>query len=346
MQIDLLNKRLIEYVEDDTYSIGLSSGKMGWCIYFYHLARLESNVQYEQIAERLLDLVTSQLSDMMDITVDSGLSGIALGIRHLIKGQFIAGEINDVLKEVDEVIFKKLAFLPKETTTKHIPKVDLLHLLYYLYVRYTDQTTSNSRFIYQELIIHSLELFLYDLHLGFFKDYFTFSTQYFHTPLFLFIIGKLYDLNIYSDRIEKILQEYCIPILSLFPLSAGNRLYLLWGLLKIRNILPDHQKKVVEQIDRLRASIQVVEMVEQEFHDQDIYMTNGLSAIYYLLVDLQNNDPDYSIVFDHFLFYRKMEASQAWNSMMKEDFYFQKYCRFYEGYPLAYLTFLKIRNAL
>ena len=49
-QIKTLNKKLISSI-DKRYQSNLTDGKMGLCIYFYHLSRWESNSEYKQVAE-------------------------------------------------------------------------------------------------------------------------------------------------------------------------------------------------------------------------------------------------------------------------------------------------------
>lgn len=103
--IDILNTKLLSSV-NDSYPIGLVNGKLGLCIYYFYLSRWEDKDEFKQIAENLLGDVVSQLSETMDITVETGLAGIAIGISHLIKEKFIGGDINVVLEEVDNSIFR------------------------------------------------------------------------------------------------------------------------------------------------------------------------------------------------------------------------------------------------
>ena len=99
-QIDILNTKLISSLSD-TYLIRLFDGKMGLCIYYYYLSCWEEKDEYKQIAEKLLDDVAGHLSVTEDVTVDTGLAGIAIGISHLVKEKFIAGDVNEILEEVD-----------------------------------------------------------------------------------------------------------------------------------------------------------------------------------------------------------------------------------------------------
>jgi hypothetical protein len=250
-QIDTLNRELISLM-DDKYPIDLTNGKMGFCIYYYYLSRWEEKEDFKQIAEKLLDDVVSNLSEEMNISVESGLAGIAMGISHLVKEKYIDGDINEILEDVDSYILKRLLFLETNDTKNQIPKAELIHLLYYLYFRYTEQTSADDKYIFQELMIKIIELFKHNLHADFFNENFSFSLQNYHLPAFLYIIGKIYNLNIYKDRIAKILEEFMHQILSTIPVLHANRLYLLWGLIHIKPCLPDYKKEIDSHIHLLK----------------------------------------------------------------------------------------------
>lgn len=343
-QIKELNNRLFSLVKNG-YPIGLATGRMGLCIYYYYLSRWEENKEYKLIAESLLDDIISQLSEIADVTVESGLAGIAIGISHLIEEKFIEGDINEILEEVDNVIFKKLAFLIYKDTRKHIPKVDLIHLLYYLYMRYKEQVSADNQFVFQELIIKTIEMFKEDLNADFFNEYFSFSLRDFHLPFFLYIISKIYDLNIYNDRISKILEEYINQILSMYPLSHANRLYLLCGLVCIKPYLSGYYKKEIDsRVQLLKDNIDIDYIVNTEFGNQEIYVTNGLSSVYILLFYLQKKNPSYSIDYDPQLFFSRISTSEAWNALQSKDFYFRRYIQLFDGFPGVCLVLLHIKK--
>jgi Lantibiotic modifying enzyme len=143
--IETLNNKLTESI-DDINLPGLSTGKMGLSIYFYYLSRWERKDEYKQVADKLLNEVVNNLSNRMELSVESGLAGIASGIRHLVIEKFIEGDINELLEEVDSRIFKLLAFLKNDESK--LPKQKIIQLLYYLYIRYKDQLSLGDKFHY------------------------------------------------------------------------------------------------------------------------------------------------------------------------------------------------------
>jgi hypothetical protein len=196
-QTDVLNNMLLSLI-DDTYPIGLFDGKMGLCIYYYYLSRWEEKEEFKQIAEKLLDDVLENLSETMDVSVEFGLAGTAVGISHLVKEKFIGGDINEILEDVDSNIFKRLAFMGNKYTENQIPKSVLIQLLYYLHLRHTEQLTSDGKYIFQELTIKTIEIFKHNLQADFFNEHFSFSVRNFHLPFFLYTISEIYNLNIYN----------------------------------------------------------------------------------------------------------------------------------------------------
>ena len=347
--IDILNRKLISSMNDKS-PIGLSNGKMGMCIYFYYLSRWEEQEEYKQIAEKLLDDIvfdlseTNDISKMTDITVEYGLTGIAIGISHLVKENFVKGDINEILEDIDSNIFKKLAFLSNEESKDQIPKVALIQILCYLYLRYTEQTSPGGKYIFQELIIKIIELFKNNLQFSFFKEQFSFSVQNFHLPLFLYIFSKIYDLNIYNGRIIRILDEFANQVLSSIPVLHANRLYLLWGLLCIKPCMIDHQKEMESHINLLKKQIDIGRIIHTELKNQDIYLMDGLPLVYIILYSIRNKYPEYGIKFNPQLFYNKIKKSEAWNVLLNKEPYFYRYQGLFNGFTGANLVLSHIKK--
>jgi len=294
-KIEVLNSKL-SAITNEKYPIDLTSGKMGLCIYFYYLSRWEKNDEYTKVAEKLLNDVINLLSDKMEINVENGLAGIALGISHLVKEKYVTGDINEILEDVDSRIYKSLAFLSSEDS--RYPKPSLLHLLYYLYIRYTEQINPDSHYIFRELIIKIIEMFCKDLKTDFFNERFSFSLQNYLSPLFLYMVSKLYEIKTYEDRINRILDEVWNLIASPLPILQSNRLYLLWGLLHIKPYIPKYQNEIAHRLRILKDNIDIENILNIEMKNQDIYLINGVSTIYILLFSIQVKFPAYKIDYD------------------------------------------------
>lgn len=108
--IHILNGTLISSLNDTDIPLGLADGKMGICIYFYILSRYEKNKEYENIAENILDEIFKNIDKTTSIDVRTGITGIGLGITYLIKNKHVDGNINIILKDIDDTVFKNISY--------------------------------------------------------------------------------------------------------------------------------------------------------------------------------------------------------------------------------------------
>lgn len=323
---------------DESYPVGLVHGQMGISIYFYHLFQIEKDDSYKRIAEQLLDDALDKLSSEPSISVESGLAGIALGITHLIKSDFVEGNINELVEDIDNLIFKQLVFSP---TNLSLPKDELLHLLFYLYVRLKDQTDDDGKYIFQELIIKVLNVFVLNLKGDFFKEYYSFSVYHYHLPTFIYICSKLLELDFYNDRIYKIVKAFEPMILSRLPFLHANRLYLLCGTLSLLPYMDNPQWK--EYATLLHKEFSLNHLFEKEMKNKHIFISNGLSMIYILLNYLNKNYPEYKIDYSPQMFYDKIIASEAWKSF-NQDYYFNIHQGLVNGFPGVQLVLSHIQK--
>lgn len=338
VNIKELNKALLRSI-DKSYPIGLTNGTMGLSIYFYHLSRIENNEDYKVIADQLLDDTLNRLSFDSPIQVENGLAGIALGVTHLIKNSFVEGNVNELLENIDNSIFKNIAFIQSNSSYK---KEELLHLLYYLYVRLIKQTEENHIYIFQELIIKVINIFVTELSDQFFDESFSFSVYNFHLPLFTYICACLLKENFYNNRIYKILEEYEPKILSKFPVLHANRLYMLCGMLPLIPYMKNPKWKL--HADLLYKEIKLQTIFDKEMLNKHIFVSNGLSFIYILLFYINNNHLKYQICYNSFDFYNRINVSEAWESLSKHDYFFEAHQGLLQGFPGVHLVLLHIQT--
>ena len=327
---------------EEQFPMDLAYGKMGVCIYLYSLSRWEGKEEYRQVAEKLLDEVLANISKTKEISVEKGLAGIVIGLCHLVREKFVGGDINEILDEVDSHIFKTLAFMSAETS--YLSKSTIIHLLYYLQLRYTEQDSADNKYLFQELIIKMIEMFQQNLKADFFDEPFSFSALDWLPPQLLYVASKIYALNIYSNRITKILEDIIRKVLSTVPALQANRLYLLFALASIRQYLPDHEKALDSHIHLLKERIDVAHIMNVECKEQDVYVKDGLSFVYMLLYLIQKEYPEYGIDFNPQAIYDRIRNSEAWNSLNNREYYHYLRKGLFDGFPGAYLVLLHIKK--
>lgn len=86
--------------------LSLFHGKTGIVLFFYKYAQYTRNPVYEEFAGELLDELFSEIHDNMGVDFENGLSGIGWGILYLLQNQFITGNPNDILEDIDRRIME------------------------------------------------------------------------------------------------------------------------------------------------------------------------------------------------------------------------------------------------
>ncbi|WP_291592641.1 glycoside hydrolase family protein [Bacteroides sp.] len=89
------------------YDLGLLNGKMGIAFFFYHYARYQKESLYEVLAGNLIEEICDNLHDNMPVTIDKGLCGIAWGICTLLEQDFLDGDADEVLNDIDHKIMER-----------------------------------------------------------------------------------------------------------------------------------------------------------------------------------------------------------------------------------------------
>ena len=336
-QIDSLNKHLIGSLHT-SYPFGLAHGKMGLLIYLYHLYDYTQEAIYKEKAERLLDdLLENDLSKNAELTVEEGLCGVALGLDYIVKKQFVDGDINDLLSGIDDLLFKKLVFGNMES---RYSLSQLIHFLYYIYKRLEIQTNDNERFPFEGLAIKLVNQLADLIDASFFEESYTFSIYQYHVPILMKTLSCLIQYDFYKDRIQKVLEQLSLYMFSHLPHLHLNRLYLLWGILPLRNCSPDWQRYVNE----LRKSINLDIIYNRETKGKDIYISNGYASLYFLLEGLKRDFPEYTIPFNPHLIYDRIISSDAWDALMENEYYYNIHRGLLNGFPGTVLALLNIKQ--
>ncbi len=102
----LLNKivqHLILYTSSLS-DLGLLSGKMGVCIFFYRYARHTGITRYADFAGELLDEIYAEINTGITKDFGSGLAGICWGIEYLTREGFVEADADEILCDMDPLI--------------------------------------------------------------------------------------------------------------------------------------------------------------------------------------------------------------------------------------------------
>ena len=114
--------------------LGLFHGKMGVVLFFANYSRFTKELLYDDLCSELLDEVCLEMHDSIPIDFENGLCGIAWGIDYLLKNQFLEGDSNDMLAEIDQKIMERDPL----RITDFSFKTGLMGILYYVLCRYSN----------------------------------------------------------------------------------------------------------------------------------------------------------------------------------------------------------------
>lgn len=311
--ITTLNSRLSTLLTDNSIPLGLSSGKMGLCIYFYYIGRKYLSKENAKIAEELLDEIFAEIHSIKNIDIEHGLSGIGLSINYLIKNNYVQGNENEILKDIDDEIFKQIS----SDRSDHDVSI-LIQILYYIYIR-KQSSKKESDILFNELAIHiintlhsKVELILTERHHMF---SFNINTP---LPLFLFALSKIYELNIYNYKVKRILNEIIPFILTKYSSLDSKRLHVLWGVSSINQYVKN--ESLTEYCDLLRSQINVSRLLE-EFPNKNIFLKDGISGLCLLILLLNNDEKQKLPIKDFYSATKKrIETSLVWEQISNTSY--------------------------
>lgn len=81
--------------------LGLYHGKMGIVLFFAHYAKYTSHVVYDEFANELFYEIYKEIHAEYPFNFENGLCGIGWGIEYLCHNNFLDGDCNDILYEID-----------------------------------------------------------------------------------------------------------------------------------------------------------------------------------------------------------------------------------------------------
>ena len=292
----------------ETNGLNIETGKMGICLYFFLLSNNSKNENYKLWAEKLLDEIYEQFDQKLYEKSISDLIQIGIGIDFLIKQKYVDGNINQILMNIDNTLFKWM------TSTKNPQKLTfetfgIFYIFYYLSIRLERlKPQSDSIFLMEELTIKAFNDVYVSLNSAFYDEPLLFNLSSYKLPSFLYLLSKIHLLGFYNYRINEVIKEIAGVIQSRIPALHANRLYLLWGLIHLKQATGFAYWN--EQINLIFQNISIQKIVEQEFKNRQVFIKDGVAGIYLLLAALEKLD--YKMTFDSRLLQKRICDSSVW----------------------------------
>lgn len=319
INFDSFDQKLIKVLKDNNSDLGLDNGKMGFVIYFYNRGRLCKRQFYTDIAGNILDDILYNISENKSLDILNGLTGIGLGFDYLLSNKFVTGNINTLLKDIDSLVFKQVVY--PEKAEKLSPAL-IIDIIIYLVQRHKRQNKkSEAEYLFNELLIVTVNLLHRLIDYSFFEEptHYKFTYQ---VPLSLFALSKVYSLNIFNNKIEKLLEEFSYKYLSTIPILTSNRLLLLWGMQSVNRVMDLKEWSKHSQL--IFDSLDIEFMINYEFRDKNIFFNEGLTSIFMIINDLSGYFSSNQICAYKHMIIKKILSSDSWRLMEDENFFRMK----------------------
>lgn len=184
-QINFVNR----YKSNKQLAIGFNDVKflnMGEIISYYTYSRYSKNSLYEYKAEKMLDKVLINISSKLPVCLDNGILGFACGVIYLIRNNYVVGEENAVLIDIDEIFFTNLI-----NCNVSIDSIDWIGWLYYSMLRLSDENSNNQMYIlvFKQHVVYLLDCLFVAIKCGLNVN------EELHT-----LISYFHDIKIYPSK--------------------------------------------------------------------------------------------------------------------------------------------------
>lgn len=122
--------------------LGLYHGKMGIVLFFVYYSRYTEKEMYTDYAREILNDIVEKIHQNMNYSFEFGLCGIGWGVAHLIENNFMEGDPDELLSDID---LKVMEYNLKQIKDVSVDQ-GVLGIGYYIESRIRNKTTENSVF--------------------------------------------------------------------------------------------------------------------------------------------------------------------------------------------------------
>lgn len=321
----ILTDKLLQSL-DENYPLSLCYGKMGICIYMYLMSKNGKEIKYVDIASKLLDEILEKSHSLTSANFEDGLAGIGVGLTYLVKKGYVNADLNVLLSDLDNVIYKYLIFDEDESS---LLVKDILGYLFYYYLRLKEQKSTDN-YIEKNMIIFLVDTLSRKINDSFLDSYEHFSIFYYYLPLMFYVFSTIYALDIYNEKIMRILNDWKEKIISRIPILHMNRIYLLWGILSCKNLLIDDKWEYY--ISTLKNNIDINRLIFSEIKVKNIFISNGFSLLYILLEEINRKYGCTKFAYDRNLIKESIEKSPAWIDLINDPYYYRIHSGLINGF--------------
>lgn len=298
---------------------GLLEGDMGVCIYYFVAGRMESDSQKTQLGETALEKIMANMRTNKKLYMEDGITGIAMGISFLLKHKYIDGDVNEVLQDIDDHVYKGTCAV-LETKSGANLKTLVLELLVYFLARYVDVKSTTRKTLYQKVAVHLFNHIYIHRQDDFYQESFPFDLKK-ELYLFIGILVWIYQLGIEQERIEAIFREMKYFLFSCFPILHANRFYLMTVARCVGKFV--HDEEWLAFAEKLAKNIDVKHILDEELTDKNILPQTGVVGIWLLLK--LNAWMGFDVNVGNYNFKERIVQSSFWDRIIHDGEFFSNY---------------------
>lgn len=301
--------------------LGLLHGKMGISIYFFYLTNQLKDISYKNHAEKLIsELYEHMGKSQVSTDFQNGLAGIGCGLIHIINKGFVEADLDEVLTEVDDKLYKYL-ISEKDKLPISIHQ-GIMGYLFYFYYRLKERNTNKidyNTFILQRVMIDLINHLGQTIEEGKYQNRPpTIFNITWDLPIILFLLAKVRSLNIYNAKIDRILEILTPVILSSFPQLNSTRLSLLFGIESVLQVVDLNSWK--SHANFIKMNLNISEIIEKELNNKNVHFLDGLAGINLISTLLFNLTLDERYILNRSILIKKINESNFWKDIERETY--------------------------
>lgn len=216
----------IQVNKNNNIKPGFFTGNMGLCFSLYLINKINNDREIEMMADNLLDKIINSIITMKDTSFANGLCGIGWAINYLHMNKCIAGNIDDILYNIDAIIYKKMHY-HQETIYADFGNGLIGYLTYIIFRLMNDsQKEENLQRQLNEAtlraIVDKMELVMPSRIPMMSKD--LYPSLLWEFPILFYCLGKAMKLGIYKEKICSMYGEWSYLLTCILPYLNINRL--------------------------------------------------------------------------------------------------------------------------
>lgn len=265
----------------------IRKGSMGLCLFLFDMYELTSNSKYFDLAQEFLRLSCSSIKRNSKVNIVDGLSGIGLSIIYLYKKEYFTGNLYQILKSIDDEIYKNVTSSIDYDKNFSINGHEeaLMDVALYMAERVTEcNMPKTEERILKRFLYHIINKIYQSHDYVFYLEPIPFSLSY-KLARFVFLLSKVYLIDICQDRVLHIWEESRSTILAQSPFLGYNKTLLLCSFFELQKNIPT-DKRLNGVIDDFKNDISVSKIITNEIPANSMSMLSGLPGLIRLLLKM------------------------------------------------------------